>query len=102
MKKILLCIIGSFVLLTNVNAQTQSAKNSAQRFPKPGEWPVFRRTGTLQAYSPLKGKITHPAIAWKHFVGGLESRIVLEPGGKQFLSDLPNDEVILESASDTI
>ncbi len=102
MKKILLCLIGSVVLLTNTNAQTQSAKNSAQRFPKPGEWPAFRRTGTLQSHSPLKGKITHPAIVWKQFVGGLESRVVLEPGGKQFQLDLPKDEVILKSASDTI
>lgn len=95
-------MIASVALLTHVNAQSQSAENSAERFPKPGEWPAFRRTGTLQSRSPLKGKITQPAIVWKQFVGGLESRVVLEPGNKQFQLDLPKDEVILKSASDTI
>src|SRR5687768_16379463 len=102
MEKILLCMIASVALLKHVNAQTQSAENAAERFPKPGEWPAFRRTGTLQSHSPLKGKISQPAIVWKQFVGGLESRVVLEPGNKQFQLDLPKNEVILKSASDTI
>lgn len=116
MKRILLLfMLGSFALLTSAQDQTRSSAKStgklknasgsnqpAGKFPKPGEWPAFRRTGTLQSHSPLKGKMTHPAIAWKQFVGVLESRVVLEPGGKQFQLDLPNDEVRLKSASDTI
>jgi len=49
-------------------------------FPKTGEWPCFRRDGTLQSRSPGKGTTTSPAIAWKHFVGTVETLLVVEPG----------------------
>src|SRR5688572_25641255 len=82
------------------NAQGQSTSISTTRdqlastevFPKPGEWPSIRRMETLEAHSPLKGNITNPEIAWKQFVGALESHIVVEPGNGQVEMKLPEDE----------
>ena len=82
MKKIaLLCIIGSIAFIDSAKAQTTSSQDkfkTQEEFPKAGEWPAFRRTGTLEGHSPLKGNITNPAIVWKQFVGALESRVVVE------------------------
>src|SRR5688572_3847434 len=93
-KKILLLgILGCWAFTSYSQAQiTASAKVGdkltsrpakiipAAMFPKSGEWPCMRRTGTLEAYSPLRGNITKPGIVWKQFVGAIESLIVVEAG----------------------
>src|SRR5689334_10297843 len=48
-------------------------------FPRPGEWPAYRRNGTLDAHSPLQGTLTQPRIAWKQFVGATEHWFIV-PG----------------------
>src|SRR5579872_1008395 len=48
-------------------------------FPHPGEWPAYRRNGTLDAYSPLRGALSQPRIAWKQFVGATEHWFIV-PG----------------------
>src|SRR5262245_36835268 len=76
-------------------AQTSTAStatDATNSFPKPSEWPTIRRDGTLQARSPLKGKITNPKIVWKKFIGSLESQVVIEPGDTQTQLNLPDDE----------
>ena len=89
----LLAII-AFAGITHAQVQpsskTQRESQAADsKFPKPGEWPSFRRNGTLQAHSPLKGKITKPAIAWKQFVGAMESLVVVEASDKNTKLSLP-------------
>ena len=102
MKQIaLLCIIGSIAFIGNSNAQTTSSSEKFKtqaEFPKPGEWPAFRRTGTLEGYSPLKGNITNPAIVWKQFVGALESRIVVESADGKTTLTLSGDETKISGA----
>jgi hypothetical protein len=72
---------------------TSLASPAARPFPAPEEWPAYRRDGSLQAHSPARGSIVSPRIAWRQFVGVLESQVVLEPApGKSRLS-LPLDEV---------
>ena len=113
---VLLFMLGSFAFISNaqtqVNSQASSQSKSASspksksestlngKFPKAGEWPSFRREGTLEAHSPLRGKITKPGIAWKQFVGALESRIVVEPGTGKTTLDLPAEAV--NPGTDTI
>lgn len=71
---------------------TTQSPSSTREFPKPGEWPSLRRTGTLEARSPLKGEITNPQIAWKQYVGALETHVVVEPGQQQGTLQLSSDE----------
>lgn len=59
-------------------------------FPKAGEWPCYRRDGTLQARSPLKGQIGEPKIAWKHYLGEIETLAVVEPAGANTTIDMPS------------
>src|SRR5688572_22321080 len=99
MKKIaLLFIVGSFAFTYKASAQRSSNDKIHERFPKAGEWPAFRRTGTLEAHSPLKGNITNPGIAWKQFVGALESRMVVESSGGTAKLNFPGDEIKLSGA----
>ena len=102
---VLLFMLGSFAFISNAQTQGNSQASSQSKsmsspkpksestlngkFPKAVEWPSFRRDGTLEARSPLKGKITNPGIVWKQFVGALESRIVIEPGSGKIKLDLP-------------
>src|SRR5688572_14977750 len=86
------------------HAQVQAPKTerpAVAEFPKPGEWPSFRRNGTLQAHSPLKGKITKPAIAWKQFVGAMESLVVVEPGDRNTKLSLRGEEAKPRDAADS-
>lgn len=78
---------------SSVNKLQTTPQQSVSTFPLPGEWPAYRRDGTLQAHSPLKGKITKPSVAWKQFTGGLESLIIVEPGSSRSKMTLPSDEV---------
>ena len=101
MKQIaLLCIIGSIAFIGSSKAQTTSSndKIKTQVFPKAGEWPAFRRTGTLEAHSPLKGNITNPDIVWKQFVGALESRVVVESADGKTTLTLSGDEIKISGA----
>jgi hypothetical protein len=105
---VLLFILGSFAFIGSAQGQiTPSASTSdkfvtGNTFPKPGEWPSFRRSGTLEAHSPLRGNISRlPVIAWKQFVGALESRIVVEPSSGNVKLSLPDDET-KSPASDSI
>ena len=61
-------------------------------FPAPGEWPCYRRTAALDAHSPGTGRIQEPSIAWRQFIGALESLIVIEPGADSTRLSLPADE----------
>ena len=96
MKQIaLLFIIGAIAFIDTCKAQTISSSEKLKtqtEFPKAGEWPAFRRTGTLEGHSPLKGNITNPAIVWKQFVGALESRVVVESADGNTKLLLPSDE----------
>ena len=106
---LLLFVVASFLFLAPTQAQDASKPPVAKKeetgrdiFPKPGEWPAYRRTGTQEGYSPLRGNITKPKIVWKQFAGAIETLLVVEPGsGKNKLS-LPGDEVKLAVASDSI
>ncbi len=94
MKKIVfLFVLGSFAFVGKAQAQVNSSTSGNPslpgKFPKPGEWPSFRRNGTLQAHSPLKGNITKPAIVWKQFVGAMESLVVVETGDRSAKLSLP-------------
>ncbi|MGD9634358.1 MAG: FG-GAP repeat domain-containing protein, partial [Pirellulales bacterium] len=80
----------------------QDSAPSAAAFPKPGEWPTIRRTGSLEAHSPLKGKVTTPSIAWQQFVGSLESHVVVEPGESQAELNLSDDEPASAEPGDAI
>ena len=113
---VLLFLLGSFAFISNAQTQlsTQASSQSKSgsspkpknestlndKFPKAAEWPSFRRDGTLEARSPLKGSITKPEIVWKQFVGALESRIVIEPGSGKTKLDLPGEAV--KPGADTI
>ncbi|HMI64568.1 MAG TPA: VCBS repeat-containing protein [Cyclobacteriaceae bacterium] len=113
MKQILLLLVlGSFAFATRAQVQVNSStkapgnvkKNESPdgKFPKPGEWPSFRRSGTLEAHSPLRGNMIKPGIVWKEFVGALESRIVIESGDKNTKLSLPGEELNLSAAADSI
>jgi hypothetical protein len=78
-------------------AGSRVESGSTGKFPKPAEWPSVRRTETLEAHSPLKGKITNPAVAWMQFIGSLESHVVIEYGDSHVQLNLPADAT--ESAS---
>ena len=51
------------------------------RFPTDGEWACFRRDGSQQAHSPLKGSLHRPTIAWKHYIGVVSTLVELRPSG---------------------
>src|SRR5579862_9845005 len=65
-------------------------------FPRPGEWPAYRRNGTLDARSPLSGTLSQPRIAWKQFVGSTEHWFIV-PGD----SPAPPAESSVQNAFDT-
>lgn len=48
-------------------------------FPRPGEWPCYRRDGTQQARSPLRGAMQVPTVRWQVFVGATETLFELQP-----------------------
>ncbi len=107
MKQILLLVvITSFAWTTHAQAQPSPKKQreltANARFPKPGEWPSFRRNGTLQAHSPLRGNIAKPAIIWKQFVGAMESLVVVEPSGQNTKVSLSGEKIEPGDLSDTI
>src|SRR5688500_3896208 len=114
-KILLLCTLGCWALISYSQAQiTASAKVGdkltnrgakiipAAMFPKSGEWPCMRRTGTLEAFSPLSGNFTKPSIVWKQFVGAIESLIVVEPGERNTELSLPGDELKAPAPADSI
>lgn len=68
-----------FLCLFGVLPNTPRGPAMPAPFPLPGEWPTYRRNGTLDAHSPLRGAITHPHLAWKQFVGATEQWAVV-PG----------------------
>lgn len=95
--KYLFIVVLQLMLSVVEAAQEQSPQISRApaaegAFPKPAEWPSLRRYGSLEARSPLKGTITKPEIAWKQFIGSLESHAVIEPGDSQTRLNLPEDE----------
>ncbi|HTF16875.1 MAG TPA: VCBS repeat-containing protein, partial [Chryseolinea sp.] len=102
---VLLFITGAVAFAGNAQTANRSSQTSSQpaeqAFPKPGEWPAFRRSNTLEAHSPLKGSITSPTVVWKQFVGALESLMVIESGGKKTVM-LPADEDKPANPADTI
>src|SRR6187455_1104179 len=106
MKHTLLLLMSiSFAGITHAQVQpakTELPPSTGAQFPKPGEWPSFRRNGTLQAHSPLKGKITKPAIVWKQFVGAMESLVVVEASDESTKLSLPGEETKPRDAADSI
>ncbi|HEY5748714.1 MAG TPA: hypothetical protein VIU12_21740, partial [Chryseolinea sp.] len=98
---LLVLMLISFAGIAHTQGQpskTEVPPRTNAKFPKPGEWPAFRRTGTLEGRSPLKGNITKPTIAWKQFVGALESRVVVESGDGKTTLKLPGDEIKISGA----
>jgi len=76
-------------LLASTGCMTPSDKGT---FPLSGEWGCYRRDGSQQAYSPLKGKISKPVVAWKHFVGSVESMVALKIAESDSFLDVPLKE----------
>lgn len=66
------CLLVGFVLLLGEGVM-------ADEFPKAGEWACSRANGGQDARSRCKGSITKPRIAWKHFVGSIDTFLVVEP-----------------------
>src|SRR5687767_2156447 len=102
---LLLLMLISFAGTTHAQVQpskTEVPPPTDAKFPKAGEWPSFRRNGTLQAHSPLKGRITQPAIAWKQFVGAMESFVIVEASDKDTNLSLPGDQNKSLNPADTI
>ena len=103
---LLLFVLGCFFFLAPAQAQdaskTQGSKNGAGMLPKPGEWPVYRRIGTQEGYSPLRGNITKPQIVWKQVAGAIETLVLVEPGSGKNKLTLPGDEVKLAVATASI
>jgi outer membrane protein assembly factor BamB len=71
---------------------TSLAAPAPRPFPAPEEWPAYRRDGSLQARSPARGSIASPHIAWRQFVGVLESEMILEPASSNSSLTLPAQE----------
>ncbi|MCX6925385.1 MAG: hypothetical protein NT154_19575, partial [Verrucomicrobia bacterium] len=89
------------VLATSLFILFSSPAASPPRvFPTPGEWPAYRRDGSLQAHSPARGSIVvSPRIAWRQFVGALESEVLLEPASGKSRLTLPMEENAPDSSS---
>jgi outer membrane protein assembly factor BamB len=62
-------------------------------FPKPGEWACYRGNRTLDARAQIKGAITQPAVAWKQFVGAIDTWLVAEPDAQHETLKVPGDPV---------
>lgn len=60
-------------------------------FPTAGEWVCFRGNQSLDAHSQAIGNVTNPSIAWKQFVGLIETILVVEPGAGQMSITLPGE-----------
>lgn len=83
----LLLLLTGWFLCDGVGAE------SAQSFPAASEWPCFRRNASLDAHSPARGNITHPGIAWRQFIGKLETTLVIESAPTNSSVILPVEEV---------
>jgi len=57
-----------------------------------GEWLTYRRDGTLQARSPLRGDIRQPSVAWRRFVGTVGTLARLQPAGADSTLRVPLPE----------
>lgn len=53
--------------------------NSADQEAQSGEWPTFRRNGSLDGHAAGKGRITAPRIVWRKYVGRTETQLLVEP-----------------------
>ena len=88
-----------FIVSSIAAGQTMAAEQAADaRFPKAGEWGCYRRDGSQQARSPLKGRITEPKVAWKHFVGVVETLVEVTPDEKDTTVSVPREELADASA----
>ena len=81
----------AYLCLGFVMAAVGAEQGVVGRFPKPEEWPCYRRTGNLDAHSPMRGRITQPRITWRYFVGALETRLVIEPAPPNSTLQLPSE-----------
>lgn len=54
-----------------------------------GEWPCYRANKAQDGRVRGRGTITAPSIAWQHFVGSIESALLLEPGAGEHTLTLP-------------
>ena len=68
------------MVLTVLAAAVSMAAQQPATFPASDEWNGYRGNATLDARSSLRGRITTPAIAWKHFVGAIDVLAKVEPG----------------------
>lgn len=71
-------------------------------FPLPGEWPCHRANGSLDAHSPLSGKITVPRISWQHFAGSIETSVIVQPGSSGNLHGVDSLAVPLPKIGDAL
>jgi len=79
---LLLCCLQSF------------GSDKANVFPAAGEWSCFRRDGSLDAHSALKGDISNPAVAWKHFTGSHCCLTEVIPSQTDTVYSTPADSVV--------
>src|SRR5262245_43761315 len=64
----------------------------ASQFPRAGEWVCFRGNQSLDAHSQAVGHITNPALAWKQYVGLIETLLVVEPAAGDTSVTIPGAE----------
>ena len=62
---------------------------SSHVFPRTAEWPCHRRNASLDARTTVRGRLTHPKIAWKHFVGVNEAVFAAEQSDTDAVVALP-------------
>src|SRR5690349_108970 len=67
-------------------------------FPEPGEWPCYRANGRLDAHARLRGQTTQPHIAWRQFVGAIDTWLTVAPGSGQTRISIPLKEITSGSA----
>lgn len=73
-------VVTALLLATSMSHAAE--RPAVRKFPMAGEWGCYRRDGSQQARSPLKGRITKPTIAWKHYVGSIDTLIEVQPGSR--------------------
>jgi outer membrane protein assembly factor BamB len=78
---IIVVSIAALIAISAPSCQSfQKGDMVRDQFPLPGEWLCYRRDGSQQARSPMKGKISKPKLAWKHFAGTIGTLMEVQPG----------------------
>jgi outer membrane protein assembly factor BamB len=73
------------------SGQNQKANDGSTSGYLPGEWTCYRGNGTQDARSHGKGDIVQPGVAWKHFIGTIDTLAVATPGSGHVRMSVPLD-----------